>query len=65
MDNKQRQLIKKYVDLLIARWQLIALCLLIAVIAGLGYYLRFPKLYQSTSVLSYEQQEINPDPHGS
>ena len=60
MDNKQRQLIKKYVDLIIAKWQLIALCLLIAVIAGLGYYLRTPKLYQSTAVLSYEQQEINP-----
>lgn len=60
MDNKQRQLIKKYVDLIIAKWQLIALCLLIAVIAGLGHYLRLPKLYQSTSLLSYEQQEINP-----
>jgi polysaccharide chain length determinant protein (PEP-CTERM system associated) len=60
MDNKQRQLIKKYVDLIIAKWQLIALCLLIAVIAGLGHYLRLPKLYQSTSSLSYEQQQISP-----
>ncbi len=60
MDSKQRQLIKKYVDLVISRWQLIAVCVLVAVTAGLGYYLYVPKIYQSTSLLSYEQQQINP-----
>ncbi|MBM9537240.1 hypothetical protein [Desulfobulbus alkaliphilus] len=60
MENKQRQLLKKYVDLVIAKWQWIALCLLIACLAGLGHYLRTPKLYQSTAVLSYEQQRISP-----
>ena len=60
MDNKQRQQIKKYVDLVIERWRLIASCLLVAVTAALIYYLAVPKLYQSSSVLSYEQQQINP-----
>lgn len=60
MDSKQRQLIKKYVDLVINRWWLIAACLLVAVTVGLVYYLSLPKIYQSTSLLSYEQQQINP-----
>ena len=31
MDSKQRQQLKKYVDLIIGRWQLIAICLLLSV----------------------------------
>jgi len=60
MDIKQRQLIKKYVDLVINRWRLLAVSLLVAITAGLAYYLYVPKIYQSTSLLSYEQQQINP-----
>ncbi len=60
MDIKQRQLIKKYIDLVINRWRLLAFSLLVAITAGLVYYLYVPKIYQSTSLLSYEQQQINP-----
>ena len=60
MDLKQRQLIKKYVDLVIGKWWLVAASLLLATTAGLGYYLYVPKIYQSTALLSYEQQQINP-----
>lgn len=60
MDTTQRQLIKKYVDLVLKRWRLITACLLLAVTAGLIVYLAIPKSYQSTSTLSYEQQQINP-----
>lgn len=60
MDSKQRQLIKKYVDLVIDRWRLIVASLLVAITVGLGYYLYVPKLYESTSLLSYEQRQINP-----
>ena len=60
MDIKQRQLIKKYVDLIINRWLFLAASLLVTITAGLGYYLYVPKIYQSTSLLSYEQQQINP-----
>ena len=60
MDIKQRQLIKKYIDLIINRWRLLAVSLLVAITAGLGYYLYVPKIYQSTSLLSFEQRQINP-----
>ena len=60
MDNTQRQQLKKYVDLVIERWRLIIGCLLLSVTLGLGYYLSVPKIYQGISLLSYEQQQINP-----
>ena len=60
MDSKQRQQLKKYVDLVLGRWQLIVGCLLLGVGTGLVFYLTIPKSFQSTSVLSYEQQQINP-----
>lgn len=60
MDIKQRQLIKKFTDIIVAKWWLIAACVLIAVTIGQMYYLRMPKEYQSTAMLSYEPQQINP-----
>ncbi|MBM9613404.1 hypothetical protein JWJ90_03790 [Desulfobulbus rhabdoformis] len=60
MDIKQRQLIKKYVDLILHSWRLISLVLLVGLSIGLGYYLKIPKLYQSTALLSFESQQINP-----
>ena len=60
MDIKQRQLIKKYVDLVIGRWRLIVCSLLVGITVGLVYYFYVPKLYQSIALLSYEQQQINP-----
>ncbi|MBV5317129.1 MAG: hypothetical protein JZU50_04940 [Desulfobulbaceae bacterium] len=60
MDSKQRQLIKRCVDLVIDRWRLIAASLLLAITAGLVYYLYVPKIYQSDALLSYEQRQINP-----
>lgn len=60
MDNSQRLLIKKYVDLLIARWRLIAVSLMLSITIGIGYYFTVPKTYQSSAMLSFEQQQINP-----
>ncbi|MCL1981112.1 MAG: Wzz/FepE/Etk N-terminal domain-containing protein [Proteobacteria bacterium] len=60
MNNQQRQLIKKYVDLVLARWRFITSCLLLGITIGLGYYNFVPKIYQGTALLSYEQQQINP-----
>lgn len=60
MDTKQRQLIKKYVDLVLHSWRLISICLLVGVSLGLGYYFYIPKSYQSSALLSYETQQINP-----
>ncbi len=60
MENQQRQQVKKYIDLLVHRWQLITACVLVALTIGLGIYLRIPKLYHCTALLSYEKQQINP-----
>ena len=60
MENQQRQQVKKYLDLLLQRWKLIVGCLLVAVTVGLALYLHMPKLYRSSVLLSYEQQQINP-----
>jgi polysaccharide chain length determinant protein (PEP-CTERM system associated) len=60
MEIKQRQLIKKYVDLMLNRWRFITVSLFVGITIGLGYYFTVPKLYQSNALLSYEQQQINP-----
>lgn len=60
MDPKQRQLLKKYVDLVIHKWRLISVSLLLGVSIGLGYYFQMPKIYQSATLLSYESRQINP-----
>ena len=60
MENQQRQQVKKYIDLLAQRWRLITACILAALTIGLGIYLRMPKLYHCTALLSYEKQQINP-----
>lgn len=60
MDTQQRKLIKKYSDLIIDKWWLVVSSIFLTVTVGLGYYLFVPKVYQSTALLSYEQQQINP-----
>jgi polysaccharide chain length determinant protein (PEP-CTERM system associated) len=61
MDPKQRQLASKYIDLFFRRKILIASLFLLSLPVGLGSYLLTPKVYQATSLLSYEQQKINPN----
>lgn len=60
MDTKQRQVIKKYVDLIVGKWWLVAGSVLFSATIGLLYYAYLPKIYQSSSLISYEQQQINP-----
>ena len=61
MDYMQRQLANKYVDLLCRRKWLIIIVLMISLPVGLGIYLLTPKVYQAVSLLSYQQQKINPN----
>lgn len=58
MDLKQRHLVNKYVDLILRRKLLIAFFLLVSLPLGLGVYMITPKVYQSSSLLSYQQQKI-------
>jgi len=60
MDQEQRQLIKKYLDILLRRKKMIITFFLLGVVAGLGLYLKTPKVYQCTSLIKYQRQQINP-----
>jgi len=61
MDSKQSQQISKYLDLFSRRKVFIITILLLSLPVGLGIYLRTPKVYQTTSLLSYQQQKISPN----
>ncbi len=61
MDSKQRQLVSKYIDLFFRRKVFIIAMLLLSLPIGLGVYLLTPKVYQATSLLSYQQQKISPN----
>ena len=60
MKLEQRHLIKKYLDILLRRKQLIILFLLLGIACGLGQYLRMPKVYQCSALIKYQRQTINP-----
>ncbi len=60
MDTNQHQLFRKYADLLL-RWnKVIILVVLLAISCGLIIYLQTPKVYQSSSLIMYEQQKVKP-----
>jgi polysaccharide chain length determinant protein (PEP-CTERM system associated) len=61
MDIKQRHLVNKYLDLFFRRKIFIVVLLLFSLPVGLGLYLRTPKVYESSSLLSYQQQKISPN----
>jgi len=59
MEQQQRQQIKKYVDLIVRRNKIIISCVLVGIIAGLGVYLKMPKIYESTALLIYQRAKID------
>ena len=61
MDIQQSQQAKQYLDLFLRRKILILSFLLLSLPVGLGVYLKTPKVYMATSLLSYQQQKINPN----
>ncbi len=61
MDIKQRQMLNKYLDLFFRRKVFIFIVLLLSLPIGLKIYLTTPKEYQSSCLLSYQQQKINPN----
>ncbi len=58
MDPKQRQLVNKYLDLFYRRKVFIIAIMLLSLPAGLLLYVSTPKVYQASSLLSYQQQQI-------
>ncbi|WP_028583409.1 Wzz/FepE/Etk N-terminal domain-containing protein [Desulfogranum mediterraneum] len=60
MNEKTKQLLKKYVDVLLLRKMLISCCVFLAVLGGLANYYRTPKTYKAEALLIYEEQKVNP-----
>ncbi len=60
MNSEQRQLIKRFLDVVLRRGKIIIVCLLLGVAVGLAQYLTMPKIYQCTSLIKYQRQRINP-----
>ncbi len=61
MDNQNIQQLRLIVDIIDRKKKFIITCILVAATIGLLFYLKQPKLYQSTTLLSYQQQEVLPD----
>ncbi len=61
MDQKQSLLFKKTIDLFLRKRAIIITLVLLSMPVGLGVYLKTPKVYQSSTLLSYQQQKINPN----
>ena len=59
LNQEQRQIVKRFLDIFLRRKKIIIFCMLLAVVGGLIYYLRTQKIYRSTSLIIY-QQKINP-----
>jgi polysaccharide chain length determinant protein (PEP-CTERM system associated) len=59
INQEQRQQLKRILDIFLRRKKIIIFCIIIALVLGLGKYLKTPKVYRSTSLIIY-QQKINP-----
>jgi len=60
MNQEQARQLRKYLGIIFQRKKLIITCCLLALFAGLGKYIKTPKVYRATSLLIYERQSINP-----
>ncbi len=67
MEIQQRQLVNKYLDLFSRRKIFIFIVFLLSLPIGLGVYLRIPKVYESSVLLSYQAKispnSMSPDVH--
>ena len=60
MEDEQRKQVKGFVDLLLRRKKMIFTFLLLATAVGMFIYTKTPKVYQSSSLIMYQRQKINP-----
>ena len=60
MELQQRQIVKKYIDIILRRKVLIVAFLLIGAGAGFAKYLLATKTYQCVSLIKYQRQQVNP-----
>lgn len=60
MDQNQLQQLQQIIDIFLSRKKLILSCVFISTLAGLVIYLKTPKMYETTSLIMYQRQSINP-----
>ncbi|HKJ65607.1 MAG TPA: hypothetical protein VJ969_09405 [Desulfopila sp.] len=60
MEMQHIQQVRKYLDIAVRRKVFIGMFLLAGIALGLVFYLNQPKIYQSTALLSYQQQKVSP-----
>ena len=60
IEQEQRQLIKRYLDMALRRHKIIIFFLLVGIAGGLLYYSQAPKRYKATSLMKYQRQRVNP-----
>ncbi|MBA2883023.1 polysaccharide chain length determinant protein (PEP-CTERM system associated) [Desulfosalsimonas propionicica] len=58
-EQPQQEIFKRYLNLIFSRHKFISACVLLAVSAGLFYYISQPEIYQSRASIMYQQQRIN------
>ncbi len=56
----QMQKVREIVDIILRRKAMISFFIFVATAAGLAFYLSMPKVYESTSLLIYQSQKVNP-----
>ena len=62
MEQATNIALHRYVDLFYRKKYLLVWLLLISLPIGLGYYLKTPKVYQSTALLTYKPSRVNTNP---
>jgi len=62
MEQTTNIALHRYVDLFYRKKYLLIWVLLLSLPIGLGYYLKTPKLYQSTALLTYKPSRVNTNP---
>jgi len=60
MDPKQQQQIKQYLSIALRWKKLILGCFLVAVVIGIGVYVKTPKVYKAQALLVYQRGKIDP-----
>ena len=60
MESQPIQQVYKFAGIILRHKAIISLSVIVALAAGLGVYLKQPKYYMATVLLSYQQQSINP-----
>ena len=60
MEIQQINQIRKYADVILRGKAWIGGFIIVGLVAGLAFYLTQPKIYQVSTLLSYQQQKVSP-----